>query len=292
MGPRAKTKGMKMMKAWMIGLAGVAAALGAVAAGAEEGEKAWWVPEAEVGVDFASQQMTYGLVDNDDPIVTGSASVGWGFFSFGVEGIFDTTDWGETDGGYGDREWKWQELDLTPAVAWTFEDLIGTPLETELSYSWQHHPNARDEEGGDANPDTQVIGLSLGLPEAVLAPSLAVEWDIDDEEGAVYAQLGIEHAFELVAGDEDPALALELHAALGMGNAKRNEYDAEWDHASLKDAEVGAALPWKAGGVLTISPYVTCTEQVEHALRRAAKDSDPDGHSFQWVAGIAVGASF
>ena len=284
-----KTK-MTKMAAGMVG----AALMGLGAAVAEEGERAWWVPEATVGVDFSSQQMTYGLVDNDDPIVTAGASLGWGFFSFGVEGIFDTTDWGETDGGYGDREWKWQELDLTPAVAWTFEELLPTPLEAELSYCWAHHPDAKDEEGEDANPDTQTIGLSLGLPEAVLAPSLALEWDIDDEEGAVYAQLGVSHAFELLAApeeDEDPALALELHAALGMGNAKRNECDAEWDHASLKDVEVGAALPWKVGA-LTVSPYVLCTEQVEHALRRAAKDADPDGESFQWVAGVALEASF
>ena len=91
--------------------------------------------------------------------------------------------------------------------------------------------------------------------------------------------------------DADPVLALELSAGLGMGNAKRNECDAEWDHASLKDVQVGAALPWNIGPVC-ISPYAYCTEQVEHALREAAEESDPDGHSFQWVAGVSVAASF
>ena len=90
---------------------------------------------------------------------------------------------------------------------------------------------------------------------------------------------------------QDPVLALELNAGLGMGNSKRNECDAEWDHASLKDVQVGAALPWNVGPVC-ISPYVYCTEQVEHALREAAEDSDPDGHSFQWCAGVSVAASF
>ena len=276
--------------------AALAAAVGT--AWAEEGEAdgggAWWRPEVTVGVNVASQQMTYGLVDNDDPIVTGSASLSWGVVSFGVEGIFDTTDWGETDGGYGDREWKWQELDLTPALSWTFEEGLPTPIEAELSYSWQHHPDAKDEEGNDANPDTQVIGFALGLPEVPLAPALGVEWDVDDEEGAVYAMLEVSHAFELLAGAEEgdePALALELGAGLGMGNAKRNECDAEWDHASLKEVQLSASLPWKAGA-LTVSPYVLCTEQVEHALRRASKEADPDGHSFQWVAGLALEAAF
>ena len=246
-------------------------------------------PSASAGVDFSSRQLTRGLVDNADPIVTGSASVGVGPVSFGVEGIFDTTDWGGTDGGYGDRKWKYQELDLTPALSWTFEKGLPTPLEAELGYCWQHHPSATDEEGNDANPDTQTINLALGLPEVVLSPSLELEWDIDDEEGAVYAMLGVSHAFELLAAaeeDADPVLALELSAGLGMGNAKRNECDAEWDHASLKDVQVGAALPWNIGPVC-ISPYAYCTEQVEHALREAAEESDPDGHSFQWVAGVS-----
>ena len=295
---RKQRKGNRMKtdkKNWMAALAAAAAMAAAAAVAAEEEDAAaWWRPEVTVGADVASQQMTYGIVDNADPIVTLSGSVAWQAFSFGVEGIFDTTDWGETDGGYGDREWKWQELDLTPALSWTFEEGLPTPVEAGLSYSWQHHPDAKDEEGNDANPDTQVIGFSLGLPELPLSPALGAEWDVDDENGAVYAMLEVSHAFELVAGAEegdDPALALELGAGLGMGNAKRNDCDAGWDHASLKDVQLSAALPWKAGR-LTVSPYVLCTEQVEHALRRAAEESDPDGHSFQGVAGVSVEAAF
>ena len=286
----------------MAGVLGAAVlAAGAVAASAQEegaaGEGGWpeWLePSAEVVVDFSSRQLTRGSVDNADPILTGTAAVGVGPLSFEVAGIFDTTDWGETDGGYGDRKWKYQELDLTPALSWTFEDLLPTPLEVELAYCWQHHPSATDEEGEDANPDTQTINFALGLPDVPLSPSVSLEWDIDDEEGAVYAMLGVSHAFELLAAadeEEDPVLALELNAGLGMGNSKRNDYDAEWDHASLKDVQVGAALPWNVGPVC-ISPYVYCTEQVEHALREAAEDSDPDGHSFQWCAGVSVAASF
>ena len=284
-----------MMVAGVVGVAAACAVAMAAEDAAEESRvPEWLAPTASVGVDFSSQQMTRGLVDNDDPIVTGSASVGVGPVSFGVEGIFDTTDWGETDGGYGDRKWKYQELDLTPALSWTFEELLPTPLEAELGYCWQHHPSATDEEGNDANPDTQTINLALGLPEVLLSPSLELEWDIDDEEGAVYAMLGVSHGFDLITAAEEDAesvLALELSAGLGIGNAKRNEYDAEWDHASLKDVQVGAALPWNIGPVC-VSPYVYCTEQIEHALREAAEDSDPDGHSFQWVAGVSVEASF
>lgn len=266
----------------------------AAVASAQEEEETDWMPEFTAGVDVSSQQMTRGLVDNDDPIFTLSGSVAWQMLSFAVDGIFDTTDWGETDGGYGDREWKYQELDLTPALSWTFEKGLPTPLETELAYCWQHHPSATDEDGNDANPDTQTINLSLGLPEIPLSPSLGLEWDIDDEEGAIYAMLEISHTFELLSGateDDDPALALELGAGLGMGNAKRNECDADWDHASLKDVQLSAALPWNIA-FLTIKPYILCTEQVEHALREASRDADPDGHSFQWLAGLSVEAAF
>ena len=91
------------------------------------------MPEFTAGVDVSSQQMTRGLVDNDDPIFTLSGSVAWQMLSFAVDGIFDTTDWGETDGGYGDREWKYQELDLTPALC---ADLVRmTPSARHLSES-------------------------------------------------------------------------------------------------------------------------------------------------------------
>lgn len=43
------------------------------------------------GIDFSSKQTTYGLIDNDDPILTPSASISYGDFSFEVAAIFDTT---------------------------------------------------------------------------------------------------------------------------------------------------------------------------------------------------------
>lgn len=60
------------------GIAGVVAACAVASAEEESRVPGWLVPTASVGVDFASQQQTRGLVDNEDPIVTGSASVGVG----------------------------------------------------------------------------------------------------------------------------------------------------------------------------------------------------------------------
>ena len=106
--------------------------------------------------------------------------------------------------------------------------------------------------------------------------------------------LEISHSFELLPGateDDDPALALELGTGLGMGNAKRNECDAEWDHASLKDVQLSVALPWNIA-FLTIKPSILCTDQIEQALREASREADPDGHSFQWLAGLSLEAAF
>ena len=63
----------------------------AAVASAQE-EETDWMPEFTAGVDVSSQQMTRGLVDNDDPIFTLSGSVAWQMLSFEVDGIFDTTD--------------------------------------------------------------------------------------------------------------------------------------------------------------------------------------------------------
>ena len=124
-----------------------------VVAAAQEEEDTDWLPEFAVGVDVSSQQMTYGLVDNDDPIFTLSGSVAWQMLSFAVDGIFDTTDWGETDGGYGDRAWKYQELDLA-----------APPLRDRRRRQRRQprHPDHRPLAGSAGNPPLPVLQHGMG----------------------------------------------------------------------------------------------------------------------------------
>ena len=69
------------------------------------------IVSAEVSLAFDSKYMSYGLVDNNEPILTPAASLTlFDWVTFSVESIFDISHYGR-DAGYGNRAWKYQELD-------------------------------------------------------------------------------------------------------------------------------------------------------------------------------------
>ena len=73
------------------------------------------IVSTEVGLAFDSKFLSYGLVDNNDPILTPAAALTFcDWVTFGVESIFDISHYGK-DAGYGDRAWRYQEID--PGVA-------------------------------------------------------------------------------------------------------------------------------------------------------------------------------
>ena len=85
------------------------------------------LPELTLGADFCSRQITRGLPDNTDPILTLSAALGWAGFTAEVDGIFNTTDIAEEDGF---DAWDNTEIDAILGYERTFdtESLGGVTL--------------------------------------------------------------------------------------------------------------------------------------------------------------------
>ena len=257
-------------------------------------------PSFEVAVDFTSRQLTYGLVDNRDPIVTVEALAEWHGFTFEAAAIFDTTKWGRKHGGYGNRQGKYQELAFGPGYGYAFspDDFGGLPTTVEvfINYIYEYHPDvrkSRDEE----NPDTQFINVGFALPDVILAPALSAEFDIDNEMGAIYLAAEIGHSFTLVeaAGDrETDPLALTLGAGVGFGNAKRNRYDAEFDNVAFKDVWASASIEWQITDNIVCCPYVAVYEQIHGHLRDAARYyiEDEKHASTQLIGGVRLAANF
>ena len=94
-------------------------------------------PAFELAVDFCSRQLTYGLVDNRDPIFTVEALAEWHGFTFEAAMIFDTTKWGRKHGGYGNRQGTYQELAFGPGYIYALspEDVRLLPTTVELCSS-------------------------------------------------------------------------------------------------------------------------------------------------------------
>ncbi len=255
---------------------------------------------AEVSMDFCTRQLTYGLVDNRDPILTLAGVAEWHGFTFETAVIFDTTEWGRKHGGYGNRQGKYQEIAFGPGYTHTFtpEAVRGLPTAVELfvNYLYEYHPPVR-ESRGEGNPDTQFINIGMTLPDLWLAPWLTAEFDIDNECGAAYLNAGVQHTFTLIGAagkrEADP-LALTVCGGVGLGNPKRNRYDAGFDTYAFKDAHLSAALEWCLTDFVVLSPYLAVYEQIHGRLRDAARRHlDGETHaSTQWVGGVRLTAAF
>lgn len=270
------------------------AAMGGVAATAQDDLS------FEVAADFCTRQLTYGLVDNRDPILTLGGLAEWNGFTFETAVIFDTTKWGRKHGGYGNRQGKYQEIAFGPGYAHTFTPeewrRLPTAVEVYLNYIYEYHPPVRKSRG-EENPDTQFINVGLTLPDLWIAPWMSAEFDIDNESGAAYLNAGVRHSFTLVkaaGGRETDPLSLTLCGGIGFGNPKRNRYDAGFDAYAVKDAHLSAELEWQITDQLVLSPYVAVYEQLHGRLRHAARHYiDGESHaSTQLIGGLRLTAAF
>jgi hypothetical protein len=250
-------------------------------------------PSFEVSADFSTRQLTYGLVDNRDPIVTLAAAAEWYGFTFEAAAIFDTTKWGRKHGGYGNRQGLYQEVAFGPGYTFSLSPddfpALPTTLEFFANYIYEWHPSVRKWKG-EENPNTQFINAGAGLPDLWLAPALSAEFDIDNENGAIYLAAEIGHTFTLV----EDVLALSVGGGVGFGNPKRNKYDAEFDTYAFKDVWASASLDWQLADNVVLSPYVAVYEQLHGRLRDAARRYiDDETHaSTQLIGGLVLTASF
>jgi len=138
------------------------------------------IVSTEVSFAFDSKFLSYGLVDNNDPILTPCASLTFfDWVTFGVESIFDISHYGK-DAGYGDRAWKYQELDPGATLAHAFgpDDAgwLPTTVEFEFGYMYESHPKV-------VGYDTQFVSFAVDFPDLWIEPVFAYELDIERDRG-------------------------------------------------------------------------------------------------------------
>ena len=303
-----------------IGLAGLCTSTGVCAA---ESEEKWnWamgegvtlaerpIVSAEVGMAFDSKFMSYGLVDNNEPILTPSASLTlFDWVSIGVEAIFDTTHYGRHDygEGYGSRKFKYQELDPSVGISHAFgpddASWLPTTVEFGLEYMYEAHPKIVDD-------DTQFVTFSIGMPDLWIEPTFSAEFDIKRDHGT-YLNLEIGHTFALIEGDEeeDPLLDFRLSIAQGWGDKQRiaaylpdvnlvngyGEYE-KLSHAGLMDTCVKGELGWNVCPGVRLSTYLAYYDFLFDKPNRtgsAAFEMWGDWDvCWNFIAGAAVSFSF
>ena len=262
------------------------------------------VVSAEVGLAFDSKFMSYGLVDNNDPILTPSAALTFfDWVTLGVEAIFDTSSYGKR-AGYRDHAFRYQELDPGVAIGHAFgpDDAawLPTTVAFELGYMYESHPKVVDD-------DTQFLTFSVGLPDLWFEPTFSYERDIDRDDGT-YLNLEVGHTFSVVEGKEegdDDILAFRVSLAQGWGDKRRvvaylpdvgNDEAEGLGRASMMDTCVKGELTWNITDGVSLGAYAAYYDYLfdSHA-RNSAKAYEATGShtdSYSFVMGVSLAVAF
>jgi hypothetical protein len=142
---------------------------------------------AEVSVSFDSKFVSYGLIDNKDPIITPSAHLTFvDFLTFGVAAIYDTTTYGRK-AGYSNRGGRYTELDPEVSIGYSFspEDFswLPTTIDVSFGYIYEYHPRSMGGGSGEPGDDTQFMFTEICLHDLILEPifqEITVEYNFNN----------------------------------------------------------------------------------------------------------------
>lgn len=306
---------MKTMQAWacgaaLVGAASLAAATNEAEVVALEQKEPEYVT-AEFAMAFDSKYLSYGLVDNRDPILTPSASVKFlDGLTFSVEALFDVTKYGRK-AGYTSREWQYTELHPGVWLGHDFspDEIEGLPTTLHLStdYQYEYHPNSKYQgtpEPDGQGDDTQFWCAEIGLPDLWFEPLLVYERDVIRDNGTyVHGEVG--HCFPLIDAakeGDDSELVFRLSLVQGWGNTQRvrsylhRSDGAPLDRGGFMDTCLKGELTWQLCDHLALSGYVAYYDYLfDRPMREAARNYEATGRddtSYQFVGGLALTASF
>ena len=269
-------------------------------AGEAFGTNDWIV--ADASIEFASRKIFYGYALNREPIWIPHASLTFlDSLTPGVIAYCDMTDWGDPrrrgPSGYGDRSWKYQEVDpyLKLHHGFTKDELSWLPTQVYLcvGYQYEYDPPFPN---GDTNPDSHYINGCFALPELWVEPVLNAEFDMDRDHGT-YLNFDIGHAFPIVGCDDSPLLSLRVDIGQGWGDANRNDAYSGVCRAGLMDTMMRMTVTWAPYSWLKISPYVAYYEFIfDRHLRDGARfvsyGGSSETESWNFLGGVKISMGF
>ena len=238
------------------------------------------LPLPALEADFCTRQITRGLPDNIDPIIT--LSPGIYLYPCGefvkADFIFNATDIAKDEGFDAGEN---TEIDLVVGYDHSFDKTTDWDVVFSFDYTCEFDRSGNGD-GGHAN----YIHASAALDDAFLSPEISGEWMLDGIHGQYYT-LGFSHKFKF-----DDTLSLSLSFVEGLANDKYNAEDLGCDSWGLRETTLLAELEWTmAGGLLTIKPYIAYGDHLNSHFRHAARyyaDEEAEHHVAQFYCGIAV----
>lgn len=274
------------------------------------------IVSAEFSLAFDTKYLSYGFVDNNEPILTPSGYLTFfDWVTIGSYALFDVSRYGRR-AGYKDRSWKAIEYHPTVNIGHSYspEDFEWLPTTVEFSfgYDYEYHPRVCTGaqwidgeycEGQPRGGDTHFFTFELTLPDLWLEPHFLYERDAMRDHGT-YLNLELGHTFALIEGaeeDDDPVLALKPSIAQGWGNAQRirayasRQYgylyeededgnlvsEENWealDYPALLDTMVKLNLTWNVCENFSIGAYIGYSDFLfDEGVRDAARNYEATG---------------
>lgn len=226
-------------------------------------EEGWEGLSIYASMVYASRYIWRGIPLNEDSVIQPSVGISKAGFSLEVWGNIDTTNWGETDGGYGDEKWNLTEVDYMGSYSFEIDKLsFSTGF---LTYTYPNTP---------FQSTTEIYG-SLGV-NVLTAPlfSIYVDVDGDMDDLAAYLNLQLSHSFALWESGEF-SLGLDLSGSIGgaTGECTRINFGSDDEQNWYwHDWNIALSLPFSLGKGFTITPAYSYNSLIDSELREIAED--------------------
>ena len=183
-----------------------------------EAESAIELPAVEIGVNYRTAKIEYGMVENDESVFGYEVEIGWYGLFGGFEACHDMT-------GINDRRGRANELESFLGYGFTWGD-----FSAKAAYVYKS-VYVEDE------PDTQEVEVELEYETPWATPFLALECDTREKPGALYGEAGLMREWALC-----DILTLVTYGGIGFGNPYHNDWCFDRNTWAFREMHLGAEL--------------------------------------------------
>ena len=236
-----------------------------------------WRPQVDFTLDWSSRYIDLGEVLNPDPV--GQADLCLSLKGFYV-GVWTCVDFTDVNGYHNEPE----EWNYYLGYEYTFTDVPGVEsLTIDLGWTYCDCPR-------DASSDSQEFHLGIQLEDVLLAPTVVVTWDYEDDIWWVEAGVSHEMPLEFISEKLLFGTALDLVWGNTRWNGGFDKGDDAYKNA-LATAALTTELTYQLTENISFGPYMIVAWALDHDIREKFRD-DSINNACNFVWGIKLNMEF
>ena len=222
------------------------------------------LPKIEVGINYRSSKIEYGMVENDESVFGYEVEIEWFGFFGGFEACHDMTGVNHRRGRYNEIEsflgygFRWG--DFSAKAAYVYKSVFA-----------------------EGEPDTQEVEAELEYETPWVTPFLGLVCDMCEKPGALYGVAGLKREWELCE-----RLSLATRGGVGFGNSYHNDWCFDRDRWAFREMHLGAELE------IEICPHVKLVPGIDFYdyFTEAQRKTYDKRNGFVAVAGCRLEVEF